>query len=174
NTLGAAYYRAGRYREAADTLEANLKNQDAQFLAHDLYFLALACRKLGETDKARVYYQWALLWTQSHKKLVAPCLEELDAFRAEAAELLGIKDAKKRSCETKRPGRSHAITPVPPRPGLAPALGLRAGDSGFSIVSQTSFRKEKHHVVFSLAAIRLAQGGEPPVWGLTARPSPET
>jgi serine/threonine protein kinase/WD40 repeat protein len=95
NTLGAAYYRAGRYREAADTLEANLKNQDARFLAHDLYFLALACRKLGETDKARVYYQWALLWTQSHKELVVPCLEELDAFRAEAAELLGIKDAKK-------------------------------------------------------------------------------
>jgi hypothetical protein len=75
--------------------------------------------------------------------------------------------------QEKRPGRFHAITPVPPRPGLAPALGLRAGSDGVFIVSQTSFRKEKHHVVFFLAAIRLAQGGEPPVWGLTARPSPE-
>jgi WD40 repeat protein len=95
NTLGVAYYRAGRYRDAADTLEANLKNQEARFIAHDLYFLALACQKLGETDKAGVYYRWAVLWTQSQKELEAPFVEELDAFGAEAAELLGIKDEKK-------------------------------------------------------------------------------
>jgi WD40 repeat protein len=88
NTLGAAYYRADRFRQAAETLEANLKNQEARFLAHDLYFLALACQKLGESDKARVYYQWALRWVQSQKELVAPYIEELDAFRAEAEAVL--------------------------------------------------------------------------------------
>jgi hypothetical protein len=37
-------------------------------------------------------------------------------------------------------------------PGLAPALGLRAGSDGFFILSQTSSRKEKHHVVLFLVA----------------------
>ena len=39
----------------------------------------------------------------------------------------------------------------PRRPGTAPAIGLRRGDV-FFIVSQTSSRKEKHHVVLFLAA----------------------
>jgi serine/threonine protein kinase/WD40 repeat protein len=93
NTLGAAYYRADRHRDAMQTLEANLKNQP--LLAYDLYFLALACHKLGETGKAGVYYQWALLWTQSNNERIARHAEELDAFRNEAAELLAIKGETK-------------------------------------------------------------------------------
>ena len=65
NTLGVAYYRAGRYREAADTLRANLAGQKEKFLASDLYFLAMSHHQLGETALARAYYTWAERATRS-------------------------------------------------------------------------------------------------------------
>ena len=46
-----------------------------------------------------------------------------------------------------------AAKQIPHRPGQAPALGLRAGIDGVFILSQTTFRKEKHHVVLFLAAM---------------------
>src|SRR5262249_40396659 len=42
NTLGLAYYRAGRYREAVETLRPNLDKQADGDLAFDLYFLAMS------------------------------------------------------------------------------------------------------------------------------------
>ena len=48
NTLGVAYYRVGRYREAADTLRGNLPGQKEKYLAADLYFLAMSHHRLGE------------------------------------------------------------------------------------------------------------------------------
>src|SRR5262249_49766713 len=38
NTLGVAYYRAGRYREAVEVLRPNLQGQRDRVLAYDLYF----------------------------------------------------------------------------------------------------------------------------------------
>jgi tetratricopeptide (TPR) repeat protein len=38
NTLGVAYYRSGRYREAVEILQANLTAQQDWALAFDLYF----------------------------------------------------------------------------------------------------------------------------------------
>ena len=52
NTLGVAYYRVGRYREAADILRANLASQKEQYLALDLYFLAMCHHRLGEAALA--------------------------------------------------------------------------------------------------------------------------
>jgi hypothetical protein len=40
---------------------------------------------------------------------------------------------------------------IPPRPGHAPALGLRAEDIGFLIVSQTASYKEQRHATSFLA-----------------------
>ena len=53
NTLGVAYYRAGRYREAVETLRPNLDKQEEWALAFDLYFLAMSHHRLGETARAR-------------------------------------------------------------------------------------------------------------------------
>src|SRR6516165_8002798 len=39
-------------------------------------------------------------------------------------------------------------------PGQAPALGLRAEDEGVFILSQTSLRKDKHHVALFLVVQR--------------------
>jgi serine/threonine protein kinase/WD40 repeat protein len=88
NTLGVAYYRAARYREAAETLRANLDAPETWGLAFDLYFLAMSHHRLGEADRAREYFDWAARWPRTNPKLTAGHLEELALFRAEAAGLV--------------------------------------------------------------------------------------
>jgi tetratricopeptide (TPR) repeat protein len=94
NTLGLAYYRAGRYREAVETLEANFKDQPDWALAYDLYFLAMCHQKLGDSARARQCFELALRWSDSHQDSLAPYAAELNAFRVEAGELLGIGKTK--------------------------------------------------------------------------------
>ena len=92
NTLGLAYYRAGRYQEAVKTLEPNLKDDVDWALAYDLYFLAMSHYQLGESARAHQFYELALRWSVSHHDVLAPVLVELSAIQAEAAGLLGVKD----------------------------------------------------------------------------------
>jgi hypothetical protein len=92
NTLGVVYYRAGRYSEAVKLLRANLASQEDWGLAFDLYFLAMSHQRLGETARARDYYDWAVRWTRTQQGLSADHLDELTVFRAEAKELLGIEE----------------------------------------------------------------------------------
>jgi WD40 repeat protein len=87
NTLGVAYYRAGRYREAVEVLRLNIEGQADWALAHDLYFLAMSYHRLGETARARDYYDWAVRWVAMQRDLRPEALEELAAFRAEAEAL---------------------------------------------------------------------------------------
>jgi uncharacterized protein HemY len=89
NTLGVAYYRAGRYRDAADTLRANLPVQGQNYLAMDLYFLAMSHHRLGEEALARAYYTWAERLTRPQNELSAEELQERSAIRAEAETLMG-------------------------------------------------------------------------------------
>ena len=63
NTLGVAYYRAGRYREAVEVLRPNLETQEDSTLAYDLYFLAMSHHRMGETARARDYYDCAVRWS---------------------------------------------------------------------------------------------------------------
>jgi WD40 repeat protein len=90
NTLGVAYYRTGRYREAVETLRPNLDRQRDAHLGFDLYFLAMSHHRLGEAARARDYYAWAVRWAPMQRDLGSSHLEELAAFRAEAEDLLGI------------------------------------------------------------------------------------
>jgi tetratricopeptide (TPR) repeat protein len=97
NTLGVAYHRASRYREAIEALRPNLEHQEDWALPSDLYFLAMSAHRLGETARARDYYDWAVRqhdasvrWAQAQPDFNRAFLEELAAFRAEAEELLGI------------------------------------------------------------------------------------
>jgi serine/threonine protein kinase/WD40 repeat protein len=89
-TLGVAYYRAGRYREAVEVLRPNLESQRDEALALDLYFLAMSLHRLGETARARDYYDWAVRWAKVQQGPDAVPNEELATFRSEAEELLGI------------------------------------------------------------------------------------
>jgi WD40 repeat protein len=52
NTLGVAYYRVGRYKDAVDTLVRSAKSVKGPSPA-DLAFLAMAQHHLGETEQAR-------------------------------------------------------------------------------------------------------------------------
>jgi hypothetical protein len=96
NTLGVAYYRDGRFREAVDTLRPNLDQRDTQLLAFDLYFLAMSHQCLGETEKAQDYLAWAIRWTKAQRNLPAAAALELAEFRAEAEKLLGAKNGPER------------------------------------------------------------------------------
>jgi len=90
NTLGVVYYRLGWYEQARATLERSLTVNSAK--AHDLFFLAMCQARRGDRDKARECYDRAVQWVQqSEGKLPAGWNEELAVFRAEAAELLGIR-----------------------------------------------------------------------------------
>jgi serine/threonine protein kinase/WD40 repeat protein len=92
NTLGLAYYRAGRYRQAVETLQPNLKDQVDWALAYDLYFLAMSHHQLGERTRARGFYDLALRWSVAHHEALNPCVVELSAIQAEASALLGVKE----------------------------------------------------------------------------------
>lgn len=90
STLGLAYYRAGRYRDAAAALEANLKDQETGALAYDLCFLAMCVQKLGDSARARQFFDVAVRWSAAHQNSLAEYVADLTAFRTEASELLSI------------------------------------------------------------------------------------
>jgi eukaryotic-like serine/threonine-protein kinase len=89
--LGWAHYRTGDWKACIETLETscdldNPKGGDAG----QWFFLAMAHWQLGEKDKAREWYARAAEWTDKHQ----PNNEDLRRFRAEAAELLELKEKK--------------------------------------------------------------------------------
>src|SRR5262249_42285362 len=89
NTPGAAQYRAGNWKGAIAALEKSMelsKGGDS----FDWFFLAMAHWKLGDKDKARDWHDRAVRWMDRNQ----PKNEELLRFRAEAAELLGLKVKK--------------------------------------------------------------------------------
>jgi WD40 repeat protein len=90
NTLGVAYYRAGRYREAVETLRPNLDRQEDRFLAFDLYFLAMSYHGLGDAAQARSHLALAARWSAAQRGTPPAEVEELKLCRAEAEKLLGV------------------------------------------------------------------------------------
>jgi eukaryotic-like serine/threonine-protein kinase len=87
NTLGVARYRAGDWKQAISDLEQSVSLGKGGN-SHDWYFLAMAHWRLGEKEKARVWYDRAV----SDKGHLVN--EELRRFRSEAAELLGVEKKK--------------------------------------------------------------------------------
>jgi serine/threonine protein kinase/Tfp pilus assembly protein PilF len=89
-TLGTAYYRAGKWRDAVAGLEKAMQLGGAGGGAGtDLFFLAMAHRQIGQRDKARECYGKAVQWMNKNN----PYDEYLCRIRAEAATLLGSAEA---------------------------------------------------------------------------------
>jgi WD40 repeat protein len=88
HVLGVACYTAGRYREAVQSLQANLKCQEDRFLAFDLFVLALSHQKLGETARAQEYHELARRWSRMPNSLTPLYAEILNSYRAEAEAVL--------------------------------------------------------------------------------------
>jgi tetratricopeptide (TPR) repeat protein len=84
NTLGTAQYRAGVYEGAIETLGKSIELNSGGSAA-DWLFLAMAHWRLGHKEEARRWYDKSIPWMARN----SPSME-LDCFRAEAVELLGI------------------------------------------------------------------------------------
>jgi serine/threonine protein kinase/WD40 repeat protein len=96
NTLGVAYYRAGRWREARDTLEASIRDSLGWRVADDLFFLAMCHHQLGDAAKARECYDRAASWVEKQRNfLSADWALELREYQAEAAALLALPEKSK-------------------------------------------------------------------------------
>jgi tetratricopeptide (TPR) repeat protein len=89
NTLGAAHYSAGNWKEAVATLEKSMELQKGGN-SFDWFFLVMAHWQLGEKDKARKWFDRAAEWMDKNQ----PKNEELRRFRAEASQLLELKEKK--------------------------------------------------------------------------------
>jgi tetratricopeptide (TPR) repeat protein len=88
NTLGVAYYRLGRWREAVEALEPNLRHQ-LDWAAWDLYFLAGSYHRLGDADRARKQFDRATHWQEENRpRLSTEQCAELRAFRTEVEKVL--------------------------------------------------------------------------------------
>jgi tetratricopeptide (TPR) repeat protein len=88
NTLGAAYYRAGRFEDSIRALRKSIELGTSRYRGTDLFFMAMAEFQLDMKEEARESYNEAVEWRRRHK----PDDEELERFGAEAAELLGIAE----------------------------------------------------------------------------------
>jgi tetratricopeptide (TPR) repeat protein len=86
STLGNAQYRAGSWKEAVAALKRSMELRKGGD-SFDWFFLAMAHWKSGEKEKARTWFDRAVQWMDKNQ----PRNEELGRFRAEAAELLGMK-----------------------------------------------------------------------------------
>jgi serine/threonine protein kinase/Flp pilus assembly protein TadD len=87
NTLGAASYRAGQWKQAVDALKKAMELRSGGD-SSDWFFLAMAYWQLGEPEQARQRYDQAVQWMDTNK----PNDQELRRFRGEAAALLGIPE----------------------------------------------------------------------------------
>jgi tetratricopeptide (TPR) repeat protein len=92
NTLGVSYYRAGEWEEAKNALyrSMELRNEGDSF---DWFFLALVHLKLGHTERARDWYDKAVLRFDRN----SPDDLELYRFQVEAAQELGLPKPALRS-----------------------------------------------------------------------------
>jgi WD40 repeat protein len=89
NTLGVAYYRAGRLREARDCFVKNLEVPQP-YSGFDLFFLAMCQQRLGNAAAARDCFDRAVAWRKAQTILPPSWARELDEFEAEAREALGL------------------------------------------------------------------------------------
>jgi tetratricopeptide (TPR) repeat protein len=105
NTLGAAHYRAGNWKEAVAALEKSIELRKSGD-SYDWFFLAMAHWQLGQKDDALKCYKQAVEWMEKNKEAVAnnpQGTEDLRRFRTEAEELLGIEKPAKAEPELAPP-----------------------------------------------------------------------
>jgi tetratricopeptide (TPR) repeat protein len=88
--LGIASYRVGDWNNAIAALEKSEELVPGQFLGPNALFLAMAHWQRKEWEKARQWYDRAIRWIEKNKPDDPGILQ----FRAEAAQLLGLADAK--------------------------------------------------------------------------------
>jgi tetratricopeptide (TPR) repeat protein len=96
--LGWAHYRAGAYKEAIAALEKSIALNKDGANADQWLFLAMAHWQLGQKEEARHWYDRSVAWIDNNREALdrENCsgnrlVDDVRKFRAEAAELMGIK-----------------------------------------------------------------------------------
>jgi len=84
-----ALYRLGQHEQAVACLEKNVPHSQ-QYVAFDLYFLAMSHHHLGQPARAREYFDRANASAAAETGLWPGHRQELAAFRAEAEKVLGF------------------------------------------------------------------------------------
>src|SRR5262249_23267004 len=87
NTLGVAQYRASDWKDAIAALEKSNELLKGNELSFNAFFLAMGHWQQGNKDKAREWYDRAVVWMAKNN----PQDEELRRFEAEAEALLKIE-----------------------------------------------------------------------------------
>jgi serine/threonine protein kinase len=100
NTLGVARYRAGEWKGALEAIDRSMKLRKGGD-SFDWIFAAMAHWQLGEKEQARKWYERAMRWMEKNR----PKGPELDRFRHEAAELLGVKELTAGRAKEKATGK---------------------------------------------------------------------
>ena len=88
NTLGIAQYRLGNLDAAIEALKKSEELLPGQYFSFNAFFLAMTHWQSDNKEEARKWFDQAVEWMEKNK----PQDEELKRFRAEAAELLGVKE----------------------------------------------------------------------------------
>ena len=107
NTLGVAYYRAGKWEDARTALERSMKLRNGGD-SFDWFFLSLVHHKLGHPDEARQWCQKAVDWYQRNKSDD----RELQRFQAEAVRELGLPTLAPSTVVAEISGRFSAAVSV--------------------------------------------------------------
>jgi uncharacterized protein HemY len=90
DTLGVAFYRAGKWQDAIDALQKSEELLPGEVLSSNAFFLAMAHWQLDQKEEARQWYDRAAEWMDHNRTQD----EELQQFRAEVEDLLGVKEQK--------------------------------------------------------------------------------
>ena len=90
--LGWAHYRSGDWKASIEALEKSMASQKRpkEGDSYQWFFLAMAHWQLRNNQEARNWYDRAVEWMNKNQ----PKNQELRRFRAEAAELLGVREKK--------------------------------------------------------------------------------
>jgi tetratricopeptide (TPR) repeat protein len=91
NTTGIAQYRRGELKAALAALTKAGALCEGYYKCRNDFFLAMTHQRLGNQDEARACYDRAVRWLDKNRSQSL----ELPRFRAEAASVLGLKDASK-------------------------------------------------------------------------------
>ena len=90
NTLGVAYYRAGRWEEAIEALERAEKLAPGKDYAHNMFFIAMAHWHLGDHVTSRRLYADSVKWMLRNM----PDDDELQQYLVESSELFASEDSE--------------------------------------------------------------------------------